>query len=127
VAPGFPYPAEIELSMKVLYRSLRENDRRRYAACEAAKLGHGGVNYVAALLGCDPTTIREGQQDLDHLAQLPFDDVRPDPRVRRPGGGRKKNGGTSRTEVRLRRGGRATHRRFPGQGPDLAEFLLGKL
>jgi hypothetical protein len=90
VTTPFRYPAEVELSMKVLYRSLRENDRRRYAACEAAKLGHGGVNYVAELLGCDPTTIREGQHDLDRLGQLPLDDVHPQPRVRNPGGGRKK-------------------------------------
>ena len=86
----FPYPAEVELSMKVLYRSLRENDRRRYAACEAAKLGQGGTNYIASLLGCDPTTIREGQHDLDLLGQQPLDDIHPDPRIRKPGGGRKK-------------------------------------
>lgn len=90
MATRFPYAPEVELSVKVLYRSLRENDRRRYAACEAAKLGHGGTDYVAVLLGCDPTTIREGQRDLDRLGQFPLDDVRPDPRIRKPGGGRKK-------------------------------------
>jgi hypothetical protein len=90
VAASFPYPAEVELSMKVLYRTLRETDRRRYAACEAAKLGQGGTNYVASLLGCDPTTIREGQHDLDRLGQQPLGDIRPDSRIRKPGGGRKK-------------------------------------
>ena len=59
---AFPYPAEVEKAMQVMYRSLRENDRRRYAAVEAAKLGHGGTDYVAALLDCDPKTIRRGQQ-----------------------------------------------------------------
>jgi hypothetical protein len=26
---AFPYPAEVEKAMQVMYRSLRENDRRR--------------------------------------------------------------------------------------------------
>jgi hypothetical protein len=53
---AFPYPAEVEKAMQVMYRSLRENDRRRYAAIEVAKLGHGGTDYIAALLDCDPKT-----------------------------------------------------------------------
>ncbi len=61
------YSPEIEHSMRMFYGSLSEKDRRRYAAIEAAKLGHGGVEYVATLLGCDPKTVRRGQQDLDHL------------------------------------------------------------
>ncbi len=36
-------------------------------ASSTSKLGHGGLQYVATLLGCDPKTIRQGQQDLDHL------------------------------------------------------------
>jgi hypothetical protein len=51
--------------MKRLYRSLSEKDRRRYAAVEAAKLGHGGVDYVAGLLGCDAKTIVQGRLDLE--------------------------------------------------------------
>lgn len=61
------YSPEIEDSMRRFHDSLSEKDRRRYAAIEAAKLGHGGTEYVATLLGCDPKTIRQGQQDLDHL------------------------------------------------------------
>jgi hypothetical protein len=61
------YSPEIEHSMRMFHDSLSEKDRRRYAAIEAAKLGHGGTEYVATLLGCDPKTIRQGQQDLDHL------------------------------------------------------------
>ena len=53
--------------MKAFYDSLSEKDRRRYAAIEAAKLGHGGIEYIATVLGCDPKTIRHGQQELDHL------------------------------------------------------------
>ena len=61
------YNDEIEHSMRMFYNSLSEKDRRRYAAIEVAKLGHGGSEYVATLLGCDPKTIRQGQQDLDQL------------------------------------------------------------
>jgi hypothetical protein len=51
------------------YKSLSEKDRRRYAAVEAAKLGHGGTAYVAELFGCDPDTIRRGQADVEGLPQ----------------------------------------------------------
>ena len=61
------YSPEIEHSMRMFHDSLSEKDRRRYAAIEAAKLGQGGIEYVATLLDCDPKTIRPGQQDLDHL------------------------------------------------------------
>ena len=59
------YSAEIEAMMKRLADWLSETDRRRYAAVEAAKLGHGGVEYIATLLGCDPKTIRQGLRDLE--------------------------------------------------------------
>ena len=65
------YTPEVEGKMKRLFDSLKENDRRRYAAIEAAKLGHGGIEYIARVLGCDPKTIRlglgelEGGDDLD--------------------------------------------------------------
>jgi len=85
----FPYPPNVERAMQTLYRSLRENDRRRYAAVEAAKLGHGGLDYITTLLGCDPKTVRHGQQDLEQLADQDLEDIDPDRRVRRPGGGRK--------------------------------------
>ena len=58
------YSLEVEWMMRRLFDSLRENDRRRYAAIEAAKLGHGGMEYVARVLGCDPTTIRQGLMEL---------------------------------------------------------------
>jgi Rhodopirellula transposase DDE domain len=79
-----PYPPHIERSMRSFCRSLRENDRRAYAAVEAAKLGHGGIEYISAVLGIDPKTIRRGQRD---LADLP---ERPAPRVRKTGGGRRR-------------------------------------
>lgn len=66
-----PFSPEVEHVVKTMYHSLREKDRRRYAAAEAAKLGHGGVEYMAALLGCDPKTIRQGQRDLYDLPDVP--------------------------------------------------------
>ncbi len=71
-----PYNAAIEHSMRMFYNSLSEKDRRRYAAIEAAKLGHGGTESIATLLGCDPKTIRQGQHDLDQLPDGLGDRVR---------------------------------------------------
>lgn len=59
------YSADVESMMKRLSSWLSEKDRRRYAAVEAAKLGHGGLEYIARLLNCDPKTIRQGLQDLE--------------------------------------------------------------
>ena len=60
-----PYGVVIERTMKRFFDSLSEKDRRRYAAVEAAKLGHGGVEYVAQVLGCDPKTIQRGREELE--------------------------------------------------------------
>lgn len=70
------YAPDIERKMKRLFDSLREHDRRRYAAIEAAELGHGGLEYIAGLLGCDPKTIREGQAELDGQEDLDTGRVR---------------------------------------------------
>jgi hypothetical protein len=59
------YSAEIEQKMRRFSGWLSEKDRRRYAAIEAAKLGHGGVDYIARVLACDPKTLRQGLRDLD--------------------------------------------------------------
>ena len=70
------YSAEIEHSMRMSHDSLSGKDRRRYAAIEAAKLGHGGIDYISALLGCDPKTVRQGRQDLEQLPDDLGDRVR---------------------------------------------------
>jgi hypothetical protein len=59
------------MDMITFFRSLREKDRRRYAAVEATKLGPEGVSYIADLLGIDPKTIRQGQEDLRDLPDVP--------------------------------------------------------
>lgn len=62
------YPDRVRRLMQQHYRALNERDRRRYAAIEALKLGHGGQAYVAELLGCDLKTVRRGIQELEHPA-----------------------------------------------------------
>jgi hypothetical protein len=72
----FPFPADVEQDMRTFFGSLREKDRRRYAAVEALKLGHGGIDYIARLLECDPKTIRQGLQDLEQSEDPAADRVR---------------------------------------------------
>ena len=64
------YVPEVERMMRRLFDSLRENDRRRYAAIEAAKLGHGGIEYIAGVFGCDSKTIRLGLGELEAAVDL---------------------------------------------------------
>ena len=59
------YTEDVERLMRRLFGSLKESDRRRYAAIEAAKLGHGGIEYIATVLGCDPKTMRLGLTELE--------------------------------------------------------------
>ena len=80
-----PYPAELEDEMKKFYQTLSEKDKRRYAAIEALKLGHGGMVYIAHVVGCDRDTVSEGIRDLKTMPS----DSSYDKRIRRPGGGRK--------------------------------------
>ena len=62
-----PYSNALEHQMKNFFASLSEKDRRRYAAVEASKLGHGGQEYIAQLFGIDPKTVRHGLEDLEQL------------------------------------------------------------
>ncbi len=77
------YSFAIEDQMRLFYQSLSEKDRRRYAAIEAAKLGRGGISYIARVLQCDRHTVQQG------LKELGDPDALDQSRVRRPGGGRK--------------------------------------
>jgi hypothetical protein len=77
------YDKELELKMQRLFVTLSEKDRRRYAAVEAAKLGHGGLDYISRLFDIDPKTVRRGARELEQTD----DPARQ--RVRQAGGGRK--------------------------------------
>ncbi len=77
------YSTEVKSQMVQFYRSLNERDRRRYAAVEATKLGHGGITFVSKLLGCTPKAISRGIAELGAEEPLSTD------RQRKKGGGRK--------------------------------------
>ena len=79
------YEPDVEERMRGFYQTLSEKDRRRYAALEAWRLGPGGIEYVAEVLGCSRRTVERAEKE---LAELPDDPA--EGRVRRPGGGRKK-------------------------------------
>ena len=48
------YSLKVKNMMLGLYQSFNERDRRRYAAIESIKLGHGGIGYVSQILKCNP-------------------------------------------------------------------------
>ena len=81
-----PYEETTQIYMQNFYLTLSEKDQRRYAAVEAQRLGHGGITYIAGVLGCATKTISRGIEELDELADDPVAG-----RVRRAGAGRKKN------------------------------------
>jgi len=74
------YPSEIESQMRNFYSSLSEKDQRRYAAVEAAKLGHGGITYICCVLRCDSDRISRGIRELKQ--PLPEKEEQ----IRKPGG-----------------------------------------
>ena len=65
-----PYPVTIEQQMQRYYTSLLEKDRRRYAAIEAVKLGHGGISDIGRVLNCDYLTIQTGMRELNDATAL---------------------------------------------------------
>ena len=58
------YDDFMEESMKGFYGSLNEKDRRKYAAIEAMKLEHGGIEYISRILSIDSKTIRQGISEI---------------------------------------------------------------
>jgi hypothetical protein len=86
------YEPRVEERMRGFSQTLSEKDRRRFAALEAGRLGRGGVQYIAGVLGCSTRTIIRGDAELNRLPDDPAAE-----RVRRPGGGRKKRSSPSRS------------------------------
>lgn len=74
-----------EERMRDFAATLNEKDCRRFAALEASARGHGGIAYIAGVLGCSRRTIERGIAELDSLKDDPAAG-----RVRREGAGRKK-------------------------------------
>jgi len=75
----------IVAAMKKFYNTLSEKDRRRYAAIEAMKKGHGGAVRMANLLGCDRKTVARGIRELKAMPH----NAGYVKRIRKSGGGRK--------------------------------------
>jgi hypothetical protein len=75
------YPQPVEEAMRYTFSALNERQRRLFAASEALKLGHGGIAYIAQLLGCHRRTIERGLEELRHP-----DSLLPPHRARKKGG-----------------------------------------
>jgi hypothetical protein len=92
--------ADAIVTVRQKYRSLSpimdEKLRRRWAASEALALGWGGISAVAEATGLSLNTIRIGIAE-DHSARVNANGPANDPRVRRPGGGRKRLAQRDRT------------------------------
>ncbi len=77
--------AATEQNLRDFFATLSEKDQRRFAAIEARQLGHGGIGYIAGVLGCSRRTIERGTEELDDLPKDPAAG-----RIRRAGAGRPK-------------------------------------
>jgi hypothetical protein len=68
-APGMPghgqaMADELKAAIVLFHSLLDEKQRRLHAGLEACKLGHGGDEKIAALLGMDRHTVAKGQREL---------------------------------------------------------------
>lgn len=70
---------------KEFFDKLDERRKRQYAAIEAESLGYGGQSAVHRAFGLSIATIRKGLSELQQAKDIPLH------RVRKAGGGRKKN------------------------------------
>jgi transposase len=77
---------------------MNEKLRRRWAACEAMAIGHGGISAVARMTGLSRTTIRKGMQEIEREYPQLVESIA-DRRVRCPGGGRRPRAATDETLV----------------------------
>ena len=78
----------IDEKYSALCGAFDERTRRLWAASEAMALGHGGVAAVSRATGLAESTIRAGRRELRQKKSGVAGES--SPRVRRPGGGRKK-------------------------------------
>ena len=76
-------PDEMRAAIILFYCLLDEKQRRLYAGLESSKLGHGGDQKIALLLGLDVHTVSKGRRELIE-GSVSHD------RVRSEGGGRKR-------------------------------------
>ena len=67
------------------YKSLNERQKRHFLALEARALGYGGIKFISKTFHVSRATIQKGLKEIELGEQLL------DGRVRKEGGGRKKN------------------------------------
>src|SRR5436190_16033541 len=72
----------LRLKLAGILPFMNEKQRRIIAAAEAKSYGRGGIQTLARITGISRQTIYRGLEDLET--------AEPTPRVRKPGGGRKK-------------------------------------
>jgi hypothetical protein len=72
-------------SKRKFFDKLDECKKREYAAIEAETLGYGGLSAVHRAFGMSIATIRRGVSELRQGTTIPSN------RIRKSGGGRKKN------------------------------------
>ena len=80
----------IEAKFQALSGRLDEASLRLWTAVEARSLGRGGISAVAKATGFSRTTIHAGLAELNTGAGVPVTPHGTRPRIRAPGGGRKK-------------------------------------
>ena len=83
MADGMQVAESVARKYAVLRPHLDERQRRLLLGAEARELGRGGIKAVAEATGVHPDTIARGVREVDGVPG-------PQPRVRAPGGGRKK-------------------------------------
>lgn len=67
------------------YKQLDERQQRLFLGMKAKLLGRSGVRLVSESFEVDVKTVRKGRQELSHLPDSPAK------RIRKAGGGAKKN------------------------------------
>jgi len=72
-------------SKQKFYATLNERQKRHFAAIEAKQLGHGGIVAVSQAFGIHRETVSNALSEIETSESLVSD------RIRKTGGGRKKN------------------------------------
>lgn len=76
-------PDELKAAIVLFFSLLDEKQRRLFAGLESLKLGYGGDQRIAEIVGMDPHTVAKGRRE---LIEQDFQTGR----IRKAGGGRKR-------------------------------------
>lgn len=80
------YTSDVEQKMRVVFKSMTEKDRRRFAGMEACRFDcHGRITYLSRVFECSEELVNRGLKEVEELPNDPLAD-----RIRAAGGGRKK-------------------------------------